>query len=185
MSADFRRVVTGHDDEGNAIILSDAPPTRVETLGPHGPIFYELWNTRETPAVIDRRSGEPEEKRLALAPPKNGTRIRILDIFPETEDLKDLTAEEARAHFEMIGAGEASARAKGDAPHPFMHRTETIDYGIVIEGELVLILDKGETTVRKGDVIVQRGTNHAWANRSGKVCRIAFILIDGQFADDF
>lgn len=183
MPAEFRRVVTGHDDAGNAIILSDGPPSRVDSLGPHGPTFYELWNTRETPAMIDRRSGEPEEAGLILAPPPNGTRIRILDIFPETEDLKDLSAEEARAHFEMIGAGEASAKAKGDAPHPFMHRTETIDYGIVLEGEIVLIVDKGETTVRQGDVVVQRGTNHAWANRSGKMCRIAFILIDGQFTD--
>ncbi|MGH8035279.1 MAG: cupin domain-containing protein, partial [Lysobacterales bacterium] len=64
----------------------------------------------------------------------------------------------------------------------FMHRTETVDYGIVLEGELVLIVDEGETTVRAGDIVVQRGTNHAWANRSDRPCRIAFILIDGVFA---
>ena len=62
-----------------------------------------------------------------------------------------------------------------------MHRTETIDYGIVLEGELVLIMDEGETTVRAGDIVVQRGTNHGWANRSSENCRIAFILIDGAF----
>jgi uncharacterized cupin superfamily protein len=63
-----------------------------------------------------------------------------------------------------------------------MHRTESVDYGIVLEGEITLIVDKGETVVRAGDIVIQRGTNHAWANRSGKNCRIAFILIDGQFA---
>ena len=62
-----------------------------------------------------------------------------------------------------------------------MHRTETIDYGIVLEGELVLIMDEGETTVRPGDIVVQRGTNHGWANRTNENCRIAFILIDGVF----
>jgi uncharacterized cupin superfamily protein len=62
-----------------------------------------------------------------------------------------------------------------------MHRTETVDYGIVLEGELVLILDEGETTVRAGDIVIQRGTNHGWSNRSDKNCRIAFILIDGEF----
>lgn len=88
----------------------------------------------------------------------------------------------AREHFSTLGEVNAST-FKAGAPHPFMHRTETIDYGIVLEGELVLILDRGETTVRAGDIVVQRGTNHAWANRSEKMCRIAFILIDGQFVD--
>jgi uncharacterized cupin superfamily protein len=68
-----------------------------------------------------------------------------------------------------------------DPPHPLMHRTETIDYGLVLEGELVLILDEGETVVRAGDVVVQRGTSHAWANRSNANARIAFVLIDGRF----
>lgn len=65
-----------------------------------------------------------------------------------------------------------------------MHRTETIDYGIVIEGELVLIMDEGETTVYPGDIVIQRGTNHGWANRSDRNCRIVFVLIDGEFAPE-
>jgi quercetin dioxygenase-like cupin family protein len=64
-----------------------------------------------------------------------------------------------------------------------MHRTETVDYGIVVEGELTLILDRGETTIQAGDIVIQRGTNHAWANRSGGNCRVAFVLIDGKFTD--
>ena len=64
-----------------------------------------------------------------------------------------------------------------------MHRTQSIDYGIVLEGEITLILDEGETTVKAGDIVIQRGTNHGWANRSGRNCRIAFILIDAEFAD--
>ena len=62
-----------------------------------------------------------------------------------------------------------------------MHRTQSVDYGIVIEGEMTLILDEGEALLRPGSVVVQRGTNHAWANRSGVVCRMLFVLVDGQY----
>jgi len=185
MQKSFRRIVTGHDDQGRSIITSDAPPERVQRVGGEiGPMFYEIWNTRETPVPIDHRSGEPREETLILAPPRNGTRIRVLDIPPDADELKHLDAAAAREHFASIGAAEAISHGPGaHAPHPFMHRTETIDYGIVLEGELVLILDRGETTVHAGDIVVQRGTNHAWANRSGKNCRIAFVLIDGTFVD--
>jgi uncharacterized cupin superfamily protein len=62
-----------------------------------------------------------------------------------------------------------------------MHRTQTVDYGIVLDGEVVLVLDDSETVLRAGDVVVQRGTNHRWENRSGTTARVAFILIDGAF----
>jgi mannose-6-phosphate isomerase-like protein (cupin superfamily) len=181
MPAIMRRIVTGHDDDGNAIIIADAPPVRVQKIGEHGPVFYEIWNTREMPVRIDRRGGEPAESQLTLPPPRNGTRIRILDIPPETEAMRKMDSESARAHFAEIGAAEASTHTGEHAGHPFMHRTETVDYGIVMEGEITLVVDRGESIVRAGDVVVQRGTNHAWANRSGKNCRIAFILIDGHF----
>jgi hypothetical protein len=185
MQAPFNRIVTGHDDHGNAIILANAPPPRVQRIGGDaGPIFYEVWNTRETPVRIDRRSGEPPETGLVLAPPKGGTRIRVLDIPPESDGLRTIDPSEARKHFAEIGAADAATHRHGaNAPHPYMHRTETVDYGIVLEGEIYLVVDKGETLVRAGDVVVQRGTNHAWSNRSGRNCRIAFILIDGQFTD--
>ena len=182
--APFRRVVTGHDATGRAIILEDSPPPRVAKIGEEfGPWFYEVWNTRETPAMIDRGSGEPAEHGIILNPPKNGTRIRVLDIPPEDARLKNISVEEARKHFEMIGAGDASKHSGQESRHAFMHRTESLDYGIVLEGEITLILDIGETTVKAGDIVVQRGTNHGWANRSGANCRIAFILIDGRYID--
>jgi Cupin domain len=180
----FRRVVTGHNADGKAVILEDGPPPRTQRIGGDiGPLFYEVWNTRATPAPIDRASGEPAESGIVLAPPKNGTRIRVLEIPPEDNRLKSLSPEEARAHFAQIGAADASSHTGASSRHAFMHRTETIDYGIMLEGELTLIMDIGETTVRAGDIVIQRGTNHGWANRSGKPCRIAFILIDGQFTD--
>lgn len=179
----FRRIVTGHDADGRAVILSDAPPPRVHQVGgPGGPTFVEVWNTRGMPVAIDRQSGEPAEVGLVLAPPTGGTRLRVIDFPPEGEAIRRLTEAEAAAKFQEMGGADA-ARSGAGAPHPLMHRTQTLDYGIVLEGELTLVLDRGETTVRAGDVIIQRGTNHAWANRSHTVCRVAFVLIDGRFTD--
>lgn len=180
----IRRVVTGHDSQGRAIIQEDGAPTRVRQIGgEHGPLFYELWNTQEMPVRIDRASGEPAEDGISLAPPEHGTRIRILDIPPDDASFETMSPEQAKAHFAEVGATDASSHGGTDSRHAFMHRTETLDYGIMLEGELTLIMDEGETVVRPGDIIIQRGTNHGWANRSGKPCRICFVLIDGKYED--
>lgn len=185
MTNPVRRVVTGHNAQGLAIIQEDGAAPRVQQVGgPAGPMFYEIWNTQATPAPIDAASGEPAEDGIKLAPPKNGTRIRVLDIPPEGDTIRTMSPEEARAHFAEVGASDASAHSGETTRHALMHRTETIDYGIVLEGELVLIMDEGETTVRAGDIVIQRGTNHGWSNRSDSNCRIAFILIDGTFEPD-
>jgi hypothetical protein len=180
--ATVRRVVTGHDSQGRSVIQEDGRISRVKRIGGEtGPLFHEVWNTQATPAPIDAASREPVEDGITLAPPKNGTRIRVLDIPPDAPELADTTTEQARAHFAEIGAADASSHDRSGSRHARMHRTETIDYGIVLEGELVLIMDEGETIVRAGDIVVQRGTNHGWANRSDRNCRIAFVLIDGVF----
>lgn len=183
MSGSFRRIVTGHDAEGHARVASDGAPAHiVQVGGPAGATFYEVWHTRETPAVIDRHSNEPTESSLVLAPPKGGTRIRVIDFPPEGEEIRQMDEAGAREAFDSMSGGAAS-RFKQGAPHPLMHRTQSVDYGIVLEGEMVLVLDREETTLRAGDIVVQRGTNHAWSNRSGRRCRMAFVLIDGQFTD--
>jgi hypothetical protein len=178
---EIRRIVTGHDGEGRAVIQEDRAVPRVQRIGgEHGPLFHEVWNTRETPARIDRASGEPAEDGIQLVPPAHGTRIRVLDVPPEGDWLDGMTAEEIQAHFAEVGAGDA---ASAGSRHALMHRTETVDYGIVLEGEITLVMDLGETVVRAGDIVIQRGTNHGWANRSGRNCRIAFVLIDGRYED--
>ena len=65
-----------------------------------------------------------------------------------------------------------------------MHRTQSVDYGVAISGEATLVLDQGERLLTQGCVVVQRGTNHAWANRSGKLCRMLFVLVDGRYDPD-
>ena len=182
MERAVRRIVTGHDAQGRSIVQEDGSPARVVTLGGDGgTTFHEVWSTRSTPAPIDRASGEPAEPGIALLPPPGGTRIRVLDIPPDDGAVAALPRESVRALFEAIGAGHTLPE---DPPHPLMHRTETVDYGIVLEGELVLVLDGSETIVRAGDIVVQRGTSHAWANRSGSNARIAFVLVDGRFEAD-
>jgi hypothetical protein len=177
----FRRIVTGHDADGNAVIASNAPPTRMQLIGgPGGPTFIEVWHTSESPALIFDQPQEDNENGLVLAPPQEGTRIRVIDFPPEGEEIRRLSGSDAAEKFKAMG-GEHASTSKAGAPHPLMHKTKTVDYGIVLEGEITLVLDKGETTVSQGDIVIQNGTNHAWANRSGKLCRMAFVLIDGQF----
>jgi mannose-6-phosphate isomerase-like protein (cupin superfamily) len=181
----FRRIVTGHDREGNAIIVSDAPPTVSQLVGgPGGPTFFEVWHTLETPALIHPQPDESDEKSLVLAPPKNGTRIRVIDFPPEGEEIRKLSESDASEKFRFMGGESASTAQKGGR-HPLMHKTETLDYGIVLEGEITMILDHEETVIKAGDIVIQAGTNHAWANRSDKNCRIAFVLIDGQYTGYF
>lgn len=180
----FRRVITGHDADGKAIIISDAPPVHTQLVGgPGGPTFFEIWHTQETPALIYSQPQEFDENGLVLPPPKKGTRIRVIEFPPEGEEIQKLTKADAAAKFKSMGDEKASTSGE-DAPHPLMHRTQTIDYGIVLEGEITLVLDRGETTIQAGDIVIQCGTNHAWANRSGKICRMAFALIDGQFTNE-
>lgn len=176
----FRRVVTAHDAEGKAIIIADAPPVHSQLIGgPGGPTFIEVWHTTETPALLPPVPALPDEDQLILPPPKNGSRIRVIEFPPESDAIRQLSGAEAAAKFKDMGDQQASTSAEG-APHPLMHRTETLDYGIVLEGELTLILDREETTIHAGDIVIQCGTNHAWSNRSLRTCRVAFILLDGQ-----
>ncbi len=175
-----RRVVTGHDSSGRAIVLSDAPPPRVLTNAAQpGLAFHEIWNTRTTPAPISAQEDEPTWLHDGTAPPRNGTVIRIVDIPPEGDGAPDLDSDAASAVLASVGLDAPGAKPHGR--HPLMHRTRSIDYGIVLEGEIVLMLDDDDVVLRAGDIVVQRGTIHAWNNRSDAICRIAFILVDGVF----
>ena len=179
----IRRVVTGHDARGVAGVASDGfLPTVVELAHIPGTVFHEVWSTEGSPTPVGN-GPDPSVGPLRLPPPKLGTRIRFVDIPPDTEEFLRQGAAEMHAAFEEIGDAAAST-VGADSPHPLMHRTESIDYGIVISGEMTLVLDKDETLLEAGDVVVQRGTNHAWANRSGKPCRMLFILVDGKYDQD-
>lgn len=176
----IHRVVTGHDDQGQAIISSQGPlPTVVAIDAIPGTVFHEVWSTDATPARVDN-GADPTVGPLRLPPPPGGTRLRFVDIPPDTADYLAHGAGRMKDAFTQIGDASASTVA-ADSPHPLMHRTESVDYGVVIEGEMTLVLDDSEVLLRPGSVVVQRGTNHAWANRSGRPCRMLFVLVDGQY----
>lgn len=151
-----RRIVTGHLADGRSVVLSDAPVPHVRALP--GARFDEVWAIDAAPAIVRRA---PEDEPTSAAPQVArgtgvGNLIRVIDFAP---------------------AGAGGQRSP-------MHRTKTIDYGIVLEGEIVLILSDSEVLLGAGDVVVQRGTDHAWENRSEKPARMAFVLIDAEFDAD-
>lgn len=176
-----RRIVTGHDENGKAIIITDGQPPNAFDSDIRGTFFTEIWKTSATPAPVGNET-DPTLGPRKMSPHANGSAVRIVQIGPESEsNLPSVgNVEEMRVHFAALGSPEA-ATVRADSPHPLMHRTETVDYGIVIEGEVTLILDDSEVTLGPGDIVVQRGTNHAWSNHGDKPCRIAFVLIDGQY----
>jgi hypothetical protein len=181
MTRPVRRVVTGHDAGGRAIVLSDGEPP-VVTRSPVQPglAFHQLWNTGAAPALIGAATDEPTLAYTDTAPPPGGTIIRFVDLPPEGPDGPAFDPAQTKELFSTVGLAD-SARHHKAGRHPLMHRTESVDYGIVLSGEIVLILDDSEVTLKAGDVVVQRGTIHAWTNRTSKTCRMAFILVSGRF----
>ncbi|TMG77179.1 MAG: cupin domain-containing protein [Betaproteobacteria bacterium] len=176
-----RRVVTGHDATGRAIVVSDglAPAVHTNPMRP-GHWSVDIWRTEAAPARIEKMAADPTPGPRKQMPPKRGTVVRIADFAPESEALRALDPDSAKKVFAAMGNESASTFRPGGR-HPMMHRTETIDYAIVLSGELTMVLDDTDVVLREGDVVIQCGTNHAWSNRSGKPARIAFVLVDGKF----
>jgi hypothetical protein len=172
-----RRIVTGHDSAGHAIVISDGPSPHVRTSPQRPGVAYtNLWTTSRMPAEIDG-SIDPVTQAMNLEPPPGGTNLRIVEFAPERE-AGAVDPEATRRAFAAMGG---AAHAVADSGrHPGMHRTKTVDYGIVLTGQITLVLDEEEVVMRAGDVCIQRGTNHAWSNRSDAPCTMAFVLIDGD-----
>lgn len=177
----IHRVVTGHDAQGKSVIISNGPlPTVRDIDAVPGMVFHEVWETCGTPPLVGN-GDDPAKAALEHQPRKNGNIIRFVDFPPDESYLADGNAEaRMKQLFNEVNAP-AQLTGKADSPHPMMHRSEAIDYGILIEGELTLILDDSEVLLTPGSVVVQRGTNHAWANRSGRQCRMLYVQINGQY----
>lgn len=152
MRQQTRRIVTGHLADGRSVVLQDGPVPHVRNLP--GARFDEVWSTATVPDALSLApANEPTSDAPLIGPPEGGTTIRIIDFAP---------------------TGEGGERSP-------MHRTRSIDYGIVLEGEIILILSDSEVVLRQGDVVIQRATDHAWQNRSAHWARMAFILIGATF----
>ncbi|MDP1753751.1 MAG: cupin domain-containing protein [Reyranella sp.] len=170
----IRRVVTGHDRNGKSVFIADGKaPNVLEMKSMPGVALTNLWSTTTSPAS-NRGTKDAATGKIRLEPPANGTILRIVEIPPDTAWRKTANA---RAAFASIGAGAAPDRASSD---PMMHTTATVDYIIVLKGEIYAVLDKGEKLLKQGDVLIQRGTNHSWSVRTKKPCVIAAVLIGAE-----
>ncbi len=176
MADGIRRVVTGHDKDGKAVVISDARAASIlKRASRPGVTMTNLWQTSETPADFNVPV-ETVDGPFVLSPPARGTVFRIIEFLPEDPDVTETL--DGRAAFAEMGAGHNVVK---NARHPFMHRTDTVDYAVILLGSITMLMDDEADDVEfnAGDVLIQRGTNHAWSNRGAEPCRIMFVLVDG------
>ena len=159
--------MTGHTEDGRSTILIDGPAPQVsEAPDPRGGSTV-LWVTDGAPASNESdRDMAPGGRQIPVPPEaRGGSVFRIVDFVPGA-------VPRFRPDSAVQQTPERAAR------HAGFHKTDTVDYAIVLEGEIWAVLDETETLLRTGDVLIQRGTYHAWDNRAQQVCRMAFILLD-------
>jgi hypothetical protein len=176
MPKPIRRVVTGHDAAGRSTFIIDAPSPHVFSRTKGSAIVHELWETAGTPAD-NRGSADAIARGHRLPPPKNGSVFRVIEYPPDSERLAAITREETLPD---DGSGRAAVTDRNNPRHPGFHKTDTIDYAIVLAGEIYAMMDDGEVLLKTGDVLIQRGTNHAWSNRTREPALVAFVLIDAE-----
>lgn len=168
----MRRVVTGHLPDGRSTVLIDGPAPNVKRRHA-GNASTLLWVTDESPARPSR--GDRAAREIAVPPPRRGTIFRIAEFPPgvggEVRDNETVLRD--------FGIGADVAR--GHPPrHAAIHRTRSVDYIVVLEGEIDLLLDDRDLRLKAGDVVVQQATNHAWINRGSSVCRLAMVFVDAE-----
>jgi mannose-6-phosphate isomerase-like protein (cupin superfamily) len=176
VASPIRRVVTGKDANGKAIAIIDAVATKVHRREELGVTNTLLWVTDSSPAELSDREDTANIK-IGIVPPHGGTIFRVIEFSPEREVKADY---ETKLRI-FQGLGLAPEGESGEKPRdPGMHRTKTIDYALILSGEIDMLLDDSDIHLKAGDVVVQRGTNHAWVNRGNHPCQVAFILVDAK-----
>jgi hypothetical protein len=175
-----RRIVTAIDAQGKSYIKEDGGPNpdavRENPARP-GWVVSVLWATDGTPAPLNANDLSPTIK--GIMPPKHGTVVKTID-YPPFNKAAAQAPKKAPAFISSGAHGEPGVRHIEGARHPGMHETDSIDYAICLFGEIYALVDEGEVLMKAGDVLVHRGTSHAWDNRSDKPARICFVLVDGR-----
>ena len=171
-SKSTRRVVTGHSADGRSCIVSDANCSVSVSL--HHPDFVvtDAWRLDALPA--DNGTYVDPCQKMELESESTGNVVRIVQFPPDRDYLPGLDIKTTLA--KLGETGSASLAQGEDAPHPAMHKSNSLDYVIIVSGEIYAVMEDGETLLRPGDILIQRGTNHAWSNRSEAVCVMAAIL---------
>lgn len=156
--------------------MIDAAATSVHRRAEMGVTNTLLWTTDSVPADLSSQE-DAALRKIGIAPPAGGTIFRVVEFAPQPEITADY---ESRLKM-MQAIGLAPEGPTREHPRDAgMHRTRTMDYAVIMSGEIDMLLDDSEVHLKAGDVVVQRGTNHAWVNRGNAPCRVAFILIDAK-----
>ena len=169
MSIQVRRVVTGHGKDGKSCFIFDGSvDTLLEQPG-RGLTFHELWET-DGPLADNSGVEDAGARPIRHHPPEGGTRFRIVEFLPDEQQHHDAITKD----FETL---EAAGIRLADTKSPGMHRNESVDYNIVLSGEIYAVTETSEVLLRAGDVLIQRGTAHTWSNRSGEPCVFASVMV--------
>ncbi len=161
----IRRVVTGHDADGKSVVVFDDVHDYKRRV--------QIWTTEGSPADNSGEVADAALRETRLEAPPQGSLFWMVELPPSRELAPGAAAETA----ERLAAEGAATHPDG---RPGMHTTRTIDYMVVLEGEVTLLLDEGEVTLHKYDTVVQRGTAHHWENRGTEPARLAFVLLDAE-----
>jgi mannose-6-phosphate isomerase-like protein (cupin superfamily) len=172
-ASEIRRVVTGLDSDNKAVTLFDS--TLTLNAGKSGNPAANLWITDSAPAGFSFKD-DSATKTIGLTPPDNGTVIRVVEFPPLDPDAETKMA----PNFMMKVVGDRAPARGLPVKHPLMHRTRTVDYAIIMSGEIDMMLDDKVVHVKAGDVVVQQATNHAWLNHGKEPCRVIFVLMDSE-----
>jgi mannose-6-phosphate isomerase-like protein (cupin superfamily) len=171
----MRRIITGHNKHGKSIITMDGPPAR--SIGEDVGGLFELWNT-DGNEINSSDDIDRADEDIILSPPDGGTKFRYFQINPLPEGVPEEIMQEIAADaFEKIGAAHHRIDT---SKHPAMHKTDTVDYIILLKGDVTLILDEEEIDLKPFDVVVQRGTNHAWVNNGNDPALLIAVLVDSK-----
>lgn len=174
-----RRIVTGHDSQGRSIVISDANPENVIS-NPSDPDrgHINFWKTEHVPASNEGDTDPMEGPPCPLPPPKGGTMFRFFQIAPEGNEASLTKEERDKRMAGMFEAANAGHARRSMDRHPSMHRTDSVDYIVLLRGEVTALLDIGEVEMRPFDVLVQRGTNHGWVNHGEGPALLMAVLVD-------
>jgi len=173
MASDIRRVVTGLDVNNKSVAIFDSRVTLAP--GQYGLNSTNLWVTDSYPlgfSFKDDTAGKP----VGVSPLDNGTKFRVVEFPP----LDAATEAKMDPNYLMKAVGDKAPTRGVPVTHPLMHRTRSVDYAVVMSGEIDMMLDDSVIHLKPGDTVVQQATNHAWVNRGKEVCRILFVLMDSK-----
>lgn len=178
MAVPTRRIVTGVDEHGRSVIVSDGPTPN--QFGPQGsPYLINFWATKGAPARY-ADPVDPATSAIPLHPFPGGVTFRFFRVPPErafAHQSEEQRRANAAAYYAEVGAADAYVP---DGRHAGFHRTESVDFIVLLEGEVTLMVDDGETPMRPFDVVVQRGTNHSWVNHGETTALMMAVLVDGE-----